>query len=480
MVQRKKWSRANDDRRESPPNSGSPDDRRGANEPPRLGVSYISIADLKSLYINPRKHPKKQIKKLAKAIREFGFVAPILIDSENHVIAGEARVAAAAHLDIQEVPAIRIDHLSGEQIRAFRIFDNRIAEDSEWDRETLAIEFKELLQINVDLDLTGFEAPEVDLIIDTQIAPVTTGPADVIQPIGGDPVSQLGDLWLLDEHRVLCGDATDAQAYRSLLGLNSAQMVITDPPYNVKIADVVGLGRTKHREFVTASGEMSDDEFRAFLDNAVANLIRYSVDGSVHFLFMDWRHQAILDAVCRRHYTKQLNLCVWAKTNGGMGSLYRSQHELVLVYKNGSAGHINNIQLGRHGRNRNNVWSYAGVNSLNRDRRADLDLHPTVKPAAMIADAIKDCSKRGGIILDPFLGSGTTIIACEGTDRVGYGIELDPLYVDTIVRRWEAYTRGQARHAETGLTFAETTQRRGQLLLPPGGEPMTREGGNGR
>lgn len=469
MSQRKKCSKAPDRGRNPQSDFHMSDDRRGINDWLRLDVVYVSVGDLKPLLVNPRKHPKKQIKKLAKAIREFGFVVPILINSEGHVIAGDARVAAADHLGMRTVPAVRIDHLSDEQVRAFRIFDNRIAEDAEWDFEALAVEFQGLVEIDFDLDLTGFEIPEIDRIIDEQLAPVASGPGDAIPPVSERPVARLGDVWRLDEHRVICGDAREVQTYQRLLGSNLAQMVLTDPPYNVRIEDVVGLGKTKHREFVMASGGMSDDEFQAFLNDTITSLIPYTVDRSVHFLFMDWRHIGALEAVCRQHYSEHLNTCVWVKTNGGMGSLYRSQHEFVLVFKNGTGPHINNIQLGKYGRNRTNVWRYAGVNSLDPDRRADLALHPTVKPVAMIADAIKDCSKRGGIVLDPFLGSGTTIIACEDTGRVAYGSELDPLYVDVIIRRWEAYTQGQARHADTGLTFAEMADIRlgRQRLLPP-------------
>jgi DNA modification methylase len=391
-----------------------------------------------------------------------------LADRNDTVVAGHARLLVAERLGMAQVPVIRLDHLTPAQIKAFRLFDNRITEEAEWDYSALVIEFQELLEIDYDLDLTGFEAPEIDFVIEGELVPVSARPADFVPKVETEPVTRIDDLWILDEHRVLCGDACDPSAYTLLLRGDLAQQIVTDPPYNLRVDDIVGSGAIKHREFVAASGEMTEYEFERFLDAFVQNLVRFSENGSVHHLFIDWRHVGVLELVCKRHFTVQLNLCVWVKHNGGMGSLYRSQQELVLVFKNGDAPHINNVQLGKYGRNRTNVWRYDGVNSLDPKRRADLTLHPTVKPVAMIEDAIRDCSKRGGLILDPFLGSGTTVIACEETGRVCAGMELDPLYIDVIVRRWQAFTGGDARHAETGMTFKEMDRyRNGETLLLP-------------
>ena len=435
-------------------------------------AEYVPIERLKAYGHNARKHPKRQLRKLEKGIREFGFVVPALVDGDNVIIAGHARVEAATNVGLTEVPIVRVTHLSRAQVRALRIADNRLAELAEWDAETLAIEFQSLVDIDFDVELTGFEVPEIDLLIDEQLVGVASGTADEVPPLDDAhlPVTRPDDLWHLDEHRLYCGDARDRSSYEAALDGRPAQMIFTDPPYNVSIrGNVCGSGEIDHPEFIMASGEMTEQEFAAFLAASVRNLVRFSIDGSVHFIFMDWRNLGALERVCRRYYAQQLNLCAWVKTNGGMGSLYRSQHELVGVFKNGAASHINNVRLGKYGRNRTNVWVYEGVNTVNPERRRELALHPTVKPVALVADAIRDCSKRKGIILDPFVGSGTTIIAAEETGRICCALELDPRYVDVAVRRWQAFTSGNARHAESGLTFAEmeTIRHAKTPLLPP-------------
>jgi hypothetical protein len=255
-------------------------------------------------------------------------------------------------------------------------------------------------------------------------------------------------------------------------------MVFIDPPYNVPInGHVSGLGKVKHRDFAMASGEMSEARYVGFLGTCFGYLIGHSVNGSIHFICMDWRHSFELLSAARPIYSELKNLCVWNKDNGGMGSLYRSKHELVFVFKNGSATHINNVELGRHGRNRTNVWDYAGVNSLRDGRLEELAMHPTVKPVALVADAILDCSKRGGIVLDCFGGSGTTLIAAEKTGRRGYLMELDAAYVDVAIRRFQKLTGKQATHGETQRTFADLERDRigGENSLPDGHE--AEEGG---
>jgi DNA modification methylase len=258
----------------------------------------------------------------------------------------------------------------------------------------------------------------------------------------------------------LCGNAQNTGDFRLLMAGSAAAMVITDPPYNVRIASVQGRGRIKHRNFGQAAGEMSEEQFTLFLRTAIALLIEHSRSGSIHFIFMDWKHIGELLAAARPLYDEWKNLVVWSKTNAGQGSCYRSQHELIFVFKNGSAPYVNNFELGQNGRTRSNVWSYAGVNSFRAGRMDELKLHPTVKPAALVADAMRDCSRRGDIILDPFMGSGTTIVAAESVGRVAYGIELDPLYVDVAIRRWQKFTGRDAVHARTGETFDELAARR--------------------
>src|SRR5271170_6386095 len=383
---------------------------------------------------NPRTHSAKQIRKIADSIVEFGWTVPILIDRNGRVLAGHGRLAAAILLGIEQVPTICLDQLSEAQIRAYILADNKIAECAEWNIELLTTELRGLAELDIDLELTGFETGEIDFLIQGG-TPVANDKADELPDVGPQ-ISKLGDLWILGTHRLLCADATKPQAFQQLLAGKKAQMVITDAPYNVFIdGNVCGKGSITHREFVMASGEMSDAQFMAFLNTVCGNLARFSTDGSLHFIFMDWRSIGTLLSSVHAIYSEFKNLCVWNKLNGGMGSLYRSKHELIAVFKNGTAPHINNINLGANGRYRTNVLDYPGVNGLHPARRGDLDLHPTVKPVALVADLIRDCSRRNGIILDPFGGSGTTILAAERTRRAARVIELDPLYVDLTIRR---------------------------------------------
>lgn len=429
-----------------------------------LTISYLPVSFLKPNPKNPRKHSDRQIRLLAKSITAVGFLVPILVDQDNNVITGHCRILAARLLGMQEVPTIRLDHLTEAQAKAFMIADNRLTEIAVWDDQLLAEQLKTLseLDLNFSLEATGFTMGEIDVRIEG-LSTVEDGKedlADKLPPLAtGEPITKLGDLWLLgDHHRLLCGNALEGSDYRLLMNGTVASMIFTDPPYNVKIdGHVSGLGSIRHREFAMAVGEMSETEFISFLTRACSLMARYSTDGSIHFLCMDWRHMGELLEAGRLAYTELKNLCVWAKDNAGMGSLYRSQHELVFVFKRGRAAHRNNVDLGRHGRYRTNIWRYGGVNSFSRktDEGNLMEIHPTVKPVAMVADAILDCSARGDVVLDPFMGSGTTLMAAERTGRVCYGMELDPLYIDAAIRRWQVYTGGQARHAATECTFDE-------------------------
>ena len=428
-----------------------------------LKITYKDPARLKPRARNPRTHTAKQIKQIAASIKEFGFISPVLIDGADGIIAGHGRVEAAKLAGMSDIPTVRVDHLTPAQVRAYVIADNKLAENAGWDRELLALELEELsVELNFDVTVTGFETAEIDLLIG-ELSENAPDEADEVPEIDRSvpAVSRLGDLWHIGDHILLCGDALNKDSYATLLGAKKAQIVFTDPPYNVAIAgNVSGLGKMKHREFAMASGEMSRIEFTRFLKTTFAHLAAFSTNGSIHFVFMDWRHlREVLDAA-EKPYSELKNLCVWAKTNAGMGSLYRSGHELVFVLKNGIAPHINNVELGRFGRNRTNVWNYAGVNTFGKERDSELAMHPTVKPLALVADAILDCSKRGGIVLDPFAGSGTTLIAAEKTGRRGHGIEIDPYYVDTAIRRFDKVYGLKAIHAESELVFeALNTQR---------------------
>lgn len=432
-----------------------------------IQVIYRSIGELKLDPNNPRVHSARQVRQLARSIDSFGFNVPVLVDSSNKIIAGHGRVMAAKRLGWTDVPTICLSHLSEAQARVYMLADNRLTEISTWNEELLAEQLKELAELDLDfsLEATGFEMGEIDLRIE-QLNADSEGEPDAADDLSGltsgPPVSQPGDLWLLGEHcRVYCGNALEESSYATLMNGERAHVVFSDAPYNVPIqGNVSGLGTVQHREFPMASGEMTEVQFTEFLTKAFSLFARNTVDGSVHFLSMDWRHLREMLTAGNAIYAEFLNLCVWIKDNAGMGSLYRSQHELVFVYKSGRARNRNNVQLGRFGRSRTNVWRYPSARSFSRsnDEGNLLAMHPTVKPAAMIADAVMDCTSRGDIVLDGFLGSGSTVIAAERTGRRCYGLELDPRYVDTIVRRWQAFTRDSARHAMSGRSFKEVEE----------------------
>ena len=432
-----------------------------------LHVEYLAISVLKPNPRNARLHSKKQLHQIAASIGEFGFNVPVLIDRGNVIIAGHGRVEAARNLGMETVPVLRIEHLTDAQKRAFALADNKIALNSDWNLEILQLDLKELSALNLDFDLeiTGFETAEIDLLIDGPTAPAKVDRGDIVPEKQAEAVSRLGDLWLLGDHKLICADACDKASYAELMDGEAARLVFTDPPYNVPIdGHVGGLGAVKHREFKMASGEMSPAEFEQFLKTVFANMAEVSVNGAVHFVCMDWRHLAEVMGAAQGIYSGLKNLCVWNKNNGGMGSFYRSKHELVFVYKVGTDPHVNTVELGAHGRYRTNVWDYAGVNTWRAGREADLEMHPTVKPTALVIDAIKDCSRRGDVVLDAFSGSGTTIIAAHKCRRKARALELDPLYVDVAIRRWQTFTGEAATLAITGETFAEIEDRRGDPL----------------
>jgi len=425
---------------------------------PRLQQSTVQLVNPNKLIpykSNARTHSDKQIQQIANSIQKFGFTNPILIDENNMIMAGHGRVQAAMKLGLDQVPTLCINHLSPQEKRAYILADNKLALNAGWDRETLAIELQHLLidDDGLDVSITGFEMPEIDLLLmDDAIVEADEPEIPELQEVA---ISKLGDLWQLGEHKLFCGNALESASYDRLLGDKRAGVVFTDPPYNVKVdGHVCGSGKIKHREFAMASGEMSQTEFTSFLSTTFKNLVNYSTDGSIHFVCMDWRHMnEMLSAGAV--YSELKNLCVWNKDNGGMGSLYRSKHELIFVFKNGTAAHVNNVELGKHGRYRTNVWDYAGINTMRKGRMNELAMHPTVKPVGLVADALLDCSRRNDIVLDPFGGSGSTLMAAERVGRKAYLMELDLLYVDTIIRRWEAETGGKAINTATGLAFKD-------------------------
>jgi DNA modification methylase len=426
---------------------------------PNARIELRAVEELKSNPNNARTHSKRQIKLIADSISAFGFVNPVLVDDQGMVIAGHGRLAAAKRLGMEEVPTIRLSHLSHDEKRAYVLADNQLAAIAGWDPEILAIELQHLTEITVDFDVTvtGFEAPQIDVILAKARAPATKDEVAAIDRTGPS-VCRPGDIWALGKHRIVCADATLMTSYAALMGEEMACIAFSDPPYNVKISGFVsGSARFAHREFAMAVGEMSEDEFVAFLRRALSCATRFCAPGAVQYWCMDWRHQFELLTATRPVGLEMLNTCVWTKNGAGMGSLYRSAHEFVGVFKVPGAPICNNVMLGKNGRDRSNIWAYPNAATFSKTSEEGRlnEQHPTVKPVAMVADALLDCSRRGDIALDPFLGSGTTLIAAERVGRICRGIELDPRYVDVAIRRWQRLTGEDAIHTATGAKFSD-------------------------
>ena len=428
----------------------------------RLKIEAVAIAALKANALNPRVHSPRQLKALARSIRNFGFVTPVLVDKDNTIIAGHGRIEAARSLDIAIVPVVRIEHLSPVQVRALMIADNKLCDMSNFDQRLLIENFTLLTVegLSLDLEATGFTMGEIDVLLDQP------APTDQIDPddepfenAHHDVVNRVGDRWQLRSHRLACGSALDPDVWSALMAGEKAVMSCSDVPFNVKIAGhVSGLGKIKHADFVQASGEFDRDEFTAFLEQAFRMIAHHSVAGSLHYTFIDWRHLGEMQAAGDAAFSELKNVVVWDKgTGGGMGSLYRSAHELIFCWKAGRGKHINNVNLGTWGRHRTNIWRYPGIGSFRHSDEGDLlAWHSTPKPVRMIADAMLDVTNRGDLVVDAFIGSGTSIIAAERVGRRCYGIELDPKYADIVVERYQRHSGEPAIHCTTGLTFAET------------------------
>ena len=429
-----------------------------------LKINYLPTEQITPYEQNAKVHNGKQVEQIMKSITEFDFNNPILIDENNVVIAGHGRLLAAQKLQLQKVPVIQLLHLNDAQKRAYRIADNKLTENGKWDVDLLKVEFTELekLELDFSLDITGFDIGDIDVILDDSLTQKTT---EIDKAINNIPfikqeevVSKDGDVWILGNHRIICGNSLEHETYQALFRDKKADMIFTDPPYNVKIdGHVCGNGKVKHKEFKMASGEMKSEEFKKFLEDNFGLLKEFSKNGSLHYICMDWRHIKEIINAGSSIYQDFKNLCVWNKDNGGMGSLYRSKHELVFIFKNGNRAHKNNIELGVHGRYRTNVWDYPGVNSFGGDKDK-LKMHPTIKPVEMIKDAILDVTTRKDIVLDSFLGSGSTLIAAEQCGRICYGIEIEPLYVDTAIRRWQDVTGKTAIHLQSNKSYREVLE----------------------
>jgi DNA modification methylase len=426
-----------------------------------LTVEIRPTESIKPNPLNARTHPTRQVNQIEKSITTFDFTNPLLVDEEGVIIAGHGRLAAAKNLALPNVPVIVIKGLNRTQKRQLMLADNKIAENARWDRGKLAVRLQELVLEGSDITLTGFEIAEADQLILDHVA----GEEDPLDhfplPRPSKVITIRGDVWQLGPHRVVCGDVRSSADVDMLCGSFDCAMLHTDPPYNLKLAGLVGRGKRKHEEFAMASGEMSDAEFADFLRAFLEQAARHSKDGSLHFIFMDWRHIDTLLQVGRSVYQQFVNLVVWVKTNSGQGSFYRSQHELIVVFRAGTGAHLNNIELGRFGRNRSNVWQFAGVNSFGKGRLDLLAAHPTSKPVGLLIEAIKDCTKRGDYVLDLFGGSGSTLLACEKVGRRGLLLEIEPRFVDLTIRRWQDFTGKDAIHIGSGKTFDDITDIKG-------------------
>jgi len=436
-----------------------------------MGVQSIPIDRIKPNPRNTRTHSAKQIRQIKDSIVAFGFTNPVLVSEDGELIAGQGRYEAAKELGLATVPGIVVAGLSPAKRRALAIADNKIAENSGWDRERLAIEIPELADVltaeGLDVSILGFEPVEIDRL-QTDFEDDAADPQDDIDPswsAAAFTVTKPGDLWELGPHKLLCGDARSMADVGLLMADCRADAAFLDAPYNVRIRAVVGRGRTKHREFAMASGEMSSTDYVQFLDATLGAAASVSRDGAIHFLCTDWRHITELVTAANRVYGDFINIVVWVKSNAGLGSFYRSQHEFVGVFRVGRGPHLNNVELGRHGRSRSNVWHYAGVNAFRAGRMEELRSHPTAKPVSLVADAIKDCTRRGDVILDTFAGSGTTVMAAERVGRRARALEIEPCFVDLTIRRWQAFTRRDARHAASGLCFDDIAQAHAQNTM---------------
>lgn len=440
----------------------------------RLFIKYVPPSDLKPPRRALRKYSKRAMARMKRAISEFGFLVPIAADSRGRIIVGYRRWLAARDVGLKLVPVIEVSHLTEEQLRMFTILDNKLCEDGEWDLNELRIEFAELEalcdQFDLNIEDTGFSTAEIDNQWLAATGEKQEQAEDDIPEVLCIAVTRPGDVWQMGSHRLICGNSLNEQTFERLLGRERAEMVFSDAPYNLSAKTISGKGKHQHGDFAMASGEMAAPEFTRFLTTSFDLLAKFSIDGAIQFQCMDWRHmREMLDAGYSA-YSELKQLVLWKKHSAGMGSFYRSQHELIFVWKSGNAAHVNNFGLGETGRHRSNVWDYRGNAGFHRERNDELASHGTVKPWSMVADAIRDCSKRSGIILDPFSGSGTTAIAAERTGRKARLIEIDPLYCDVTVRRWELLTGRDAVLVETGQTFAEV-----EAILAPVDEEIVQE-----
>jgi len=442
----------------------------GQQIPNNLLFEFANPGNLKPYPANPHKHPKEQIGQIRASIRAYGVVRPVVTDEEGVIIDGEAVWRAAKGEGKASIPVLRLLGLSETQKRELRIGLNRHPRHADWDTEQLRLEIQAILAVHIDLDPgeIGMSVGEIDKLL---VAGEADPDDDAIPALTSRAVSRAGDVWICgDRHRIGCGDCRNLAFLQQVVGPRPIDCCITDPPYNRQIAGdaTTGRARVRHAEFAMASGEMSDEAHEKLLEASLGGFAKVSRAGAVHDVFMDQQHIEILLSVGKRVYSQRLNICVWNKSNAGMGGLYRNKHELIGIFKVADAPYLNAVQLGKHGRNRTNVWDYPSVNTFGGSRRRDLELHPTTKPVGLVADAIMDVTRRGDLVLDGFLGSGTCLLACERTGRLCRGVEINPLYVDLALHRWIERTGADAVLEATGQTFSQL-----------GAERLGGEGGNG-
>lgn len=402
-----------------------------------LKIRYVPPASLIDNPRNARTHPKKQIAKLKAGISRFGFLVPILIDGDNVIIAGHGRRTAALELGLAEVPVIVVSEMNEDDVRAFMHADNLICEKAGYDKAILRSELQYFADIGYDMEITGLDTIEIDTILGIDDAGDTAEDDIVALPSAEPPTSRLGDFWHVGQQRLIVGDCCNPLVVERLMGGERAELVFTDPPYGCRIENnVSGNGRVKHTDFVRGSGEEPLPEMAMnLLRPAFKNVVRHCQAGAIAFVCSDWRAAPHMLDAGEGVFEEVKNWIIWVKTNAGMGTFYRSQFEIILAFKVSPGKTINNFGLGEGGRHRSNVWTYAGANTFRKGRMNELVSHPTSKPRKLCADAILDCSRRGGIVLDVFAGSGTTLAAAALVGRRGYGVELDPKYADVVLRR---------------------------------------------
>ncbi len=427
---------------------------------PALKLEHRRISELKRAKRRSRNTTPAQLERVINGLKAFGYSAPALIDTNNRIVDGHIVVEACERLGIEKVQCVVIEHLSEDELRMLRLSLNRLVETGQWNIEELAVELEELKVTELDLRLSGFELPEIDIILGVTDLPGSKAPPEGKVPV--TPVSRTGDLFQLGDHRMLCADFRQPDAFERLMDGRKLDCVFSDPPYNIKIEGVVsGLGKTKHNDFAMACGELSDEQFQAFLVHYLKLCKAHSATGAVIFACMDWRQIDLLLLAGRDAGLHRINMAIWNKGSGGMGGLYRSTYELITVFCSEKSPAINNVELGKNGRNRNNVWDYPGANNMSSSAKKSLSDHPTPKPVELVADALLDVTHQGSIVVDPFMGSGTTLVAAEQTGRIAYGLEIDPGYVDVTIKRWQEMTGKLAVHVQTGLTFVELAAERG-------------------